>query len=64
MQKINFFIFFPKIRQSRGVIIVSHLVYVELAETCRPLPSKWGLFKKGKGAALYFIKLIINIPYI
>ena len=36
-------------------------MYVELAEICRPLPSKWGLFMKGKGAALYFIKLI-NSP--
>ena len=59
MRKIKIFIFFPKIRRSRVVILItSHLVYVELAETCRPLPSKWGLFKKGKGAALYFIKLI------
>ena len=61
MPKIIIFVFFPNISSSRVVILISHVMYVELAEICRPLPSKWGLFMKGKGAALYFIKLI-NSP--
>ncbi len=63
MRKIIIFVFFPNISDSRVVILISHIVYVELAEICRPLPFLSGVYlRKERGAAIYFIKLI-NSPF-